>query len=249
MYNIKNYLEINYSKYPFIPTNPNSDYALMYTSGILGGGLIGGVSSGIQGGINAKQHGGNFSTSEGATFDFVISSNAIEGNQKGTEVEFNTKSANQFRDKYFDNVKGVDKLIAENKLDPRMVQKGYKIDGYKVYHGIDEVGGTTIYNGIGKGSDVFLFKTSFYNEPTLYIAMGHEFIHISFNNNGFYNVDNNVQHLTTSDWARDQLYRWGWPKINPSLDYLLKQNSKYESLYNYNYYKFKIPIIDWPFKK
>ena len=246
MYNIKNYFEINYSKYPFIPTNPNSDYALMYTSGILGGGLIGGVSSGIQGGISAKQNGGNFWTGKGVTFDFKISSNAIEGNQKGTEVEFNTKSENQFKDKYFDNVKGVDKLIAENKLDPRMVQKGYKIDGYKIYHGNDEVGGTTINNGIGKGSDVFLFKTSFYNEPTLYIAMGHEFIHATFNYNGLYNVNKNIQHAITDSWGSEQLKLWGNPIINPRISinpYL------YESNYNYSYEKFMIKFITWPFKK
>ena len=50
MYNIKNYFEINYSKYPLIPTNPNSNYALMYgglSSAITGGNFLEGAAIGL----------------------------------------------------------------------------------------------------------------------------------------------------------------------------------------------------------
>ena len=50
MYNIKNYLEINYSNYPLIPTNPNSDNALMYgglSSAITGGNFLEGAAIGL----------------------------------------------------------------------------------------------------------------------------------------------------------------------------------------------------------
>ena len=50
MYNIKNYFEINYSKYPLIPTNPNSNYALMYgglASTIMGGDFAQGAAIGL----------------------------------------------------------------------------------------------------------------------------------------------------------------------------------------------------------
>ena len=50
MYNIKNYLEINYSKYLFIPTNPNSDNGLMYgglASAITGGDFAQGAAIGL----------------------------------------------------------------------------------------------------------------------------------------------------------------------------------------------------------
>ena len=245
MYNIKNYLEINYSKYLFIPTNPNSDYALMYTSGILVGGLIGGVSSGIQGGISAKQNGGNFWTGEGATFDFVISSNAIEGNQKGTEVEFSTKSANQFKDKYFNNVKGVDKLIAENKLDPRLVQKGYKIDGYKIYHGIDEVGGTTIYNGIGKGADVFLFKDAFKSEINLFMTMGHKFVHAAT----FGSKLSTNHEATAYEWNLKQLEEWEMQSNDLYNFYLKKFNENMGGKSYKGFEQFSIGIYKYPFKK
>ena len=245
MYNIKNYFEINYSKYPFIPTNPNSDYGLMNTSGILVGGLIGGVSSGIQGGISAKQNGGNFWTGKGATFDFVNSSNAIEGNQKGTEVEFSTKSANQFKDKYFNKVKGVDKLVAENKLDPRLILKKYTIYGDKVFHGSNEIGRVTIYNGIGKGSDVFLFKEAFKSEINLFMTMGHEFVHVATFGSKLY-----TNHEKTAyDWNIQQLTKWG-----------MQNNSLYSHYYErFLYYnkdgmfyrdfdEYGISLYDYPFK-
>ena len=50
MYNIKNYFEINYSKYLFISTNPNSNYALMYgglASTITGGNFLEGAAIGL----------------------------------------------------------------------------------------------------------------------------------------------------------------------------------------------------------
>ena len=50
MYNIKNYFEINYSKYLFIPTNPNSDYAQIYgglASAITCGNFLEGAAIGL----------------------------------------------------------------------------------------------------------------------------------------------------------------------------------------------------------
>ena len=219
-------------------------------SGLVGG-LIGGISGGLNAGAYAQKHHGNYWTGEGTISDLVLDGNVVAGqdnvdkNHPGNvEVKFNQVNADKFRLENFPTEK--DKLIAASKLDPRLQANKYTQKGDRFYNSKgEEIGGATIYNGVKENtSDVFLFKNAFYNKATLYLAMGHEFIHARFNKNGFYGLSIEYQHAIINDWQYDQWEQFAWPTLYPGYPI-----TRYTKNYNYKYEKFKFPLIDWPFKK
>ena len=145
----------------------------------------------------------------------------------------------------FPKVIGVDKLVTESKLDPRFILKKYTIYGDKVFHGSNEIDWVTIYNGIGKGSDVFLFKDAFKSEINLFMTMGHEFVHAAT----FGSKLSTNHEATAYEWNIQQLTKWG-----------MQNNSLYSHYYErFLYYnkdgmfyrdfdEYGIRLYDYPFK-
>ena len=146
------------------------------TGGI--GAITGGIMGGIQGGCEAWVNGGNFWSGEGATFDMLAPS--IDGNivEIGEGMEYSNKYAKQFSDKNFGTtIKGVNKLYSDGTRPPE-----YTTDGDIVLNAKHKpVYGTTRYLGIGKGSNVYLYKQAFVAKEQLLITMGHEYTHAFFN--------------------------------------------------------------------
>ena len=145
----------------------------------------------------------------------------------------------------FPKVKGVDKLVAEGKLPPRLLVKDYTINGDNVFHNCKEIGGVTIYNGIGKGSDVFLFKYAFQSKFHLFMVMGHELLHANYN---MYKsiFDEGIQHKYIDIFEKDLFSKFKI-EIN-NLDLILKSINvdffKYSIKFNpkFHYSNFNLVI-------
>ena len=169
--------------------------------GAISGGLIGGFS----GGINALKYGGDFWTGEGASFDFVLSSCSSKPTiEVGENMEYSNEYAKYFSDEYFGkDIKNLDNLYADG-----TIPNGYKKRGDLVYNKKwEQLGGSAIYNGIGKGSNVYLYKTAFTSMENLYLMMGHEYIHVYFNANGYYYALSS-QEVAAYQWMIDQATIW-----------------------------------------
>ena len=146
----------------------------------------------------------------------------------------------------FPKVKGVDKLVAESKLPPRLLVKDYTINGDNVFHNCKEIGGVTIYNGIGKGSDVFLFKAAFSSSEHLFITMGHEFLHANYLQ--FTKLTNSdLQHNYINLFEYDAMKTLNF-KTN-SIYYYFKESDvilfspSFNSKFHYSNFGIKIPSI------
>ncbi|MEM6816780.1 MAG: RHS repeat-associated core domain-containing protein, partial [Bacteroidota bacterium] len=139
--------------------------------GALIGGAFGGAIGGVSSGIQSVKHGGNFWSGKGATFD--VGAIAVDGT--GDPIEYSNKSVKDFSDDYFGEVKGLNELHADGTLPSNK----YTTDGTKVFNSRGkEVYGTTKYLG-GRKSDVFMYKGAFANKETLYLNLGHEYIHVA----------------------------------------------------------------------
>ena len=137
-------------------------------SGALSGGLIGGGT----GGIASALKGGNFWTGKGATSHYYFASddNTVT---VGKGMEYSNEYARSFSDEYFGEVKNLDNLYADGSMPGGLTKKGDL-----VFKGKDQLGGSTVYNGIGKGSNVYLYKAAFTSMDNLYVVMGHEYIYV-----------------------------------------------------------------------
>jgi hypothetical protein len=177
-------------------------------------GLIGGVIGGFSGGITAVRHSGNFWTGKGTTFHYYLAS---ENNTVtvGKGMEYSNEYAGKFSDDYFGEVEGLDNLYADGTI-PNGVTKS----GDFVFHKGSKVSGLTVYNGIGKGSNVYLYKNAFTSMEKLYLVMGHEYIHVYFNYGG---TNSNIvsQERVAYKWNVNQAKAW-------KMDY-----SYYEKMHNY----------------
>ena len=175
-------------------------------SGALTGGLTGGVSSGI----SSIRRGGNFFTGKGAMLG-TISQVDDKPITVGEEMEYSTGYANDFSDKYLNTIKEKPtNLYADGRVPAKLTKNGdIVLDAKgKSYSGV------TIYRGISKGSDVYLFKQSFTSKDQLYMVMGHEYIHVYFNANGYgHSAYENPTERAAYKWNIDQAKAWG---LDPS---------------------------------
>jgi hypothetical protein len=156
------------------------------------GALSGGIIGGVVGGITSTNHGGNFWTGEGAKFDNIVASSAKNGSYKvGENMEFTNEFADSFKK---ENFYGFGDKDVENTLNKNLkklitggnVPDGYTMTGDRVLNEkMIEVGGTTVFKGLGKGSDVFLYKYAFQSKEILYQVMQHEFVHVHLNATGY----------------------------------------------------------------
>ena len=163
--------------------------------------IIGGISSGIGSGIRASSHGGNFWTGAGAIYDTPDLSTSIDNSER---VEYSNKSARQFSDKYFSKKpKGVKHLYADGSIPQDYLREGPLV---KNKYG-DIVGGSTVHLGLFKGSDIYLYPSSFSSPEYLYLVMGHEYGHALFFNYGFLGEENH--HFAISQWMYKQASLFG----------------------------------------
>lgn len=68
-----------------------------------------------------------------------------------------------------------------------------------------KVAGSTIY--IGKGSDVYLYETSFSSKTKLYLTMGHEYMYAYYNSIGMNGLSSG-NHDEIYRWQSLQAYKW-----------------------------------------
>ena len=183
------------------------------------------IQAGV-GGFSAVKHNGNFFTGKGATFVTYIDSDGLV--KVGKNMEYSTEYAKSFSDENFGKIKKLDNLYS----DGRVPSKEFKIKGDLVFYKGRNAGGATIYNGFGKGSNVYLFKSSFTSMEQLYLTMGHEYIHVYFNAHGF---SKNIapQEKAAYKWNIDQARAW-------KIDYTFYQN-----IYNKYYNKTMYPVLKY----
>jgi len=177
--------------------------------GALGGAVVGGIT----GGITAYKHGGNILTGSGATFD-QIASTVPNGNKVeiGEGMTYSNEYAKGFSDTNFgENIKGLDNLYADGSLpNSEFTRSGDLVlnkDGLSV-------NGVTRYNGVGRGSNVYLYKSAFVSPQQLYVTMGHEYIHVAQFASS-YNLSSNQKEYMAYSWAQRQWLAFGRQVPNP----------------------------------
>lgn len=177
-------------------------------AGLLGGGISGamtGIMSGMSGGITAMRHNGNFFTGKGATFCDYYSIDATMGNkiEVGKGMTYSSQYAKEFSDQNFQNVKAVDNLIADGRI-----ARNHVMDGDLVKYKGKYVLGTTISNGVGKGYNVYLYKSAFTSTKQLFLTMGHEYYHAGFNSMGL--MKDGPQHAFIRNWEYKHAVKWNF---------------------------------------
>jgi len=194
------------------------------------GALMGGALGAISGGITAYKHEGNLLTGKGATFDQIASttpsSNKVE---IGEGMTYSNEYAKGFSDTNFgENIKGLDNLYADGSLP----SFNYTRNGDLVLNknGVT-VNGSTRYNGVGRGSDVYLYKSAFVSPKQLYVTMGHEYIHVAINASPYHLTGDQHEHIAYS-WGEKQWAAFGRHVPNPI--------SSFHKLFFLDYTKFQI---------
>ena len=204
------------------------DGLLQGLKGAGAGALSGGIFGGISGGIYSVKHGGNFWTGEGATFTCMLQPETDNRVKVGKNMEYNNEYAKEFSDEHFGTIKKLDNLYADGRIP-----KGYTKNGGLVFNPKGaHVGGVTEFNGIGKGSNVYLFKSAFTSMERLYLVMGHEYLHVYFNANG-YSMSHKAKERVSYKWNIDQAKVWGL------------STTYYVKMYNSYYQKDLYPVLDY----
>lgn len=196
--------------------------------GALTGILAGGLTGGISGGILAIKHGGDFWSGKGATFDVLATMETGDKIEIGEGVEYNNTYAKTFSNENFgESVKGVKNLYADGTLP-----EGYSTRGDQVLNKAGNyVRGSTKYLGLGKGSNVYLYRAAFTSKEQLYFTMGHEYIHAGFFGQGLINTRS--QHASIYKWEADQARIWKFNESFYANRYDLSKSS-YNSKYDCN---------------
>jgi hypothetical protein len=220
----------------------NANFGQGLKSGLTGAGygaLGGAVIGGIVGGVVAYKHRGDVWTGEGAIFE-SMATGVIDPSKPvviGEGMEYSNKYARDFSDAHFsEEIKGLENLYADGTMPT-----GYRNVGDYVQkpNGKGYIDGVTIYQGIGKGSNVYLAKSAFEFPAKLYTVMGHEYIHVGFNSLG--KMDHNKQEAVAYKWSRQQVESFGY-KSQTYID-----GEKFYAPYNKNFYPanvYKIGNID-----
>jgi len=191
------------------------------------GALTGGVIGGVSGGIYSAEHGGDFWTGEGATSDFLAAKLPQKKYNIDKNMKFTSEYAAEFKNENFIGLdKRVDATLNKNLKNLNAggkIPKGYKISGDAVYNrDLIEVGGTTVFRGIGNGSDVYLYKVAFQSKEILYQVMQHEFVHVhlnSINYQGYTRSQESAAYRLNIEQAKiwgmpDNIYRYGYNKYH-----------------------------------
>lgn len=214
-----------------------------FTAGLIGAGIgigIGGTIGALSGGISAKRCGGDFWTGKGARFNHIATTAEVSNVTVGEGMEYSNRYASKFSEENFDFAKGVDNLYADGSIPD-----GYSKTGDIVFDEKNRpVLGTTEYNGIGKGSDVYLYKSAFVSKEQLYLTMGHEYIHCAQNFNG--RCTEKYQENAAYSWEKTQAQLWGVTNVVQKCDKMLLIYSDAASVYNASNFGF-YPLNVKPF--
>jgi hypothetical protein len=190
-------------------------------------GAISGLIGGIAGGRQAYSDGFDFWT--GAGNEDVLASISSEGitPKVGKGMEYSTEYAKKFSQDniYFaKNVKGLGELRAD----------GSTPFGYSSKEGIvtnpkgEEVWGTAVHKGLGRGTDVYLYKGAFTSKERLYFTMVHEYLHVSYNAANLFIGMNDKHHNAIAQWQYDQANIWKFD-IEGYTNYLNKYSGSYSA--------------------
>jgi RHS repeat-associated protein len=205
-------------------------------------GAISGLASGLAGGIIAKQHGGDFWTGENAMFDALALGPAPEGNSYtvGEGMDYSTPYAKEFSGKnmpFTKNMKGLGYLYADGTIPDNYSLKGdvvYRADGEIVW-------GTAIYRGVGKGTDVYLYKAAFTSRERLYLTMVHEYLHVMYNTNStFAGLGKDYHHRAISEFQYDQARLWKFD-VSSYKSYYNKYYGAYNTMLTPS--KYGVPLL------
>lgn len=178
-------------------------------AGLAAGGIsgaIGGVIGGVLGGVSAMKNHGNFFTGKGAQyFDYTNGVNMADGNtvQIGEGMEYSNEYAAEFSLEIFENVQNVDNLYADGTIPRGHIKLGDLVK----YRG-QYVNGTTVSNGVGKGYNVFLYKSAFICKEQLFLTMGHEYYHAGFYGMGLNNPTSH--HAYIREWEYQHALKWNY---------------------------------------
>jgi hypothetical protein len=221
-----------------------SNFGGALKAGLITGGIsaiTAGIIGGLEGGIFSANHDGNFWTGKGATFDcrlFTSPDNVKQPINIGDGMEYSQEYAQEFSDMYFGkNVKGVNKLYSDGTIPP-----GYKMDGEYVRNTKGVLtNGSAQFLGIGKGANIYLYKSTFVSMEQLYLTMGHEYLHAAYWQK--YSVKGNVEHASIYKWQAYQSKLWGANELYDC--YLLRYHEViyYESRW-YNYEDFGFFLLN-----
>ncbi|MCR8667506.1 DUF6443 domain-containing protein [Aestuariibaculum sp. M13] len=167
--------------------------------GLISGGGIGGLASGI----TAANHGGNFWTGHGATFE-VPAFNYKGENQVGEGMEYTTEYGKGYLD-YFPDMEHPYRYYADG-----TAPKGYI---YNEKNGV-------LYSKKGTGalavtrydhtilrSDMYMGRAAFVSKEALYLTTGHELMHIAHFSAGLFSEVKG--HNSIYDWQYQQAKAWG----------------------------------------
>ena len=205
------------------------------------GGFSGGVIGGISGGITAYRHNGQFWSGKGATFDALATSVSGDIINIGEGMDYSNDYARQFSDDYFGkNIGGLNELRADGSIP-----SGYSTRGDVVLNRAgQQVKGSTVYLGTGKGSNVFLYKAAFTSNEQLYFTMGHEYLHVAFNYAGVGHTKalNRAKHASIYKWEAYQAKAWGFNETAYASRYMVNQQY-YNAVYDFSEYGFFILSI------
>jgi len=213
-------------------------------SGLVSGGIgaaTGGLVGGISGGITASKNGGNFWTGKGATFDALATPVSGDKIEIGDGMDYSNDYAQQFSDNNFGkSINGLNELHADG-----TIPNGYSTRGDVVLNGAgQQVRGSTVYLGTGKGSNVLLYKAAFTSKEQLYFTMGHEYLHVAFNHAGVGHSKTlkRAKHASIYKWEAYQAKAWGFNEALYAKRYL-ENIQYYNSAYDYGKYGFYILSI------
>ena len=185
--------------------------------------LLGGFLGGLAGGIQSAKNGGDFWSGRNAIDEFsyrlLLGDTSVE---VGDGMEYSNEYAKSFSDRNFGEQRFVKNLFADGRFPKG---RGYEMVGdYVVNKSGETVLGVSLHHGIGKGSDVFLYKAAFTSKEQLYLTMGHEYLHVSFYHLGLSSEFSRMDsHAAIYEWAFRQSLAWG----NYSVDLL-----HYSNMYN-----------------
>ncbi|MCL2598083.1 MAG: hypothetical protein FWD66_10645, partial [Paludibacter sp.] len=189
-----------------------SNFGQGLNAGLIGGGwgaLTGGVIGAVSGGITAYNHGGNILTGGNSIFESVSTTptDPTKPIVVGDGMEYSNEYAQDFSDAHLKPYsKGVTNLYADGTIPDGYEKVG---DYVKNIETKEYVEGTTKYLGIGKGSNVYLYKSGFTSPAKLYVTMGHEYIHAGLNTT-FLQGYKNTQEAYAYKWNYQQISAWSY---------------------------------------
>ncbi len=209
---------------------------------------VGGFLGGLNSGLDAYQHGGNFWTGNGATYEYSYSVfNWDDPNRKfdmnepiemGPNMEYTNEYAQEFSDKNFPNMKCIKHLYADGSVPNKI--KYFSKNGY-IYN-VEEkhyVRGICVKNGLK--NDVYLAKTAFISKESLYLTMGHEYLHALYNGGYYFHAD--AHHPYIYEWQYQQADAWKYYESVYAERYFNTTRDPLWRMHHYKYFSHEFPGI------